>query len=147
MTPLGPFEPAAHLAVGVSGGSDSLALLLLADRWVRQRGGSVMALTVDHRLRPQSAAEAGLVRSWLAARDIEHRVLTWREPHSVGGVQAAARAARLRLLGDWCRRKGVLHLMLAHQLEDQAETLLERLSGGSGVDGLAGMPQVRALGL
>jgi len=147
MIPLGPFEPATHLAVGVSGGSDSLALVLLADRWARQRGGGVTALTVDHRLRPQSAAEAGMVRSWLAARDIEHRVLTWREPHSSGGVQAAARAARLRLLGDWCRRKGVLHLMLAHQLEDQAETLLERLSGGSGVDGLAGMPQVRALGL
>jgi len=147
MAPLGPFEPAAHLAVGVSGGSDSLALVLLADRWARQRGGSVTALTVDHRLRPQSAAEARMVRSWLAVRDIAHRVLTWREPHSGGGVQAAARAARLRLLGDWCRRKGVLHLMLAHQLEDQAETLLERLSGGSGVDGLAGMPQVRALGL
>ena len=147
MTPLGPFEPATHLAVGVSGGSDSLALALLADRWARQRGGGVTALTVDHRLRPQSATEAGMVRSWLAARGIEHCVLTWREPHSGGGIQAAARAARLQFLGNWCRRKGVLHLMLAHQLEDQAETLLERLSGGSGVDGLAGMAQVRALGL
>ena len=146
MARLGPFEAQPRLAVGVSGGADSLALALLAHRWAAKRGGTVTALTVNHRLRPESAAEARYVGEWLSARGIPHHTLVWRNPPKGAGLQAAARQARLRLLGGWCRWAGVLHLLLAHQREDQAETFLARLASGSGVDGLAGMPRTRVLG-
>jgi len=95
---LGPYERAPRLAVAVSGGADSLALALLADAWARRRGGAIAALTVDHRLRPESAAEARQTGEWLAARGIAHRTLVWEGPYPASDVQAEARAARYRLL-------------------------------------------------
>ncbi|MDZ5647552.1 tRNA lysidine(34) synthetase TilS [Nitrospirillum sp. BR 11828] len=145
MAPLGPFENAPLLGVGVSGGRDSLALTLLADRWARARGGAVHALTVDHGLRPESAAEAAQVGRWLAGRGIAHTILTWTGPKPASGLQAAARQARYDLLAGACRARGILHLCLAHQREDQAETVALRRAGGSGADGLAGMAAARAL--
>lgn len=139
MAAFAPFEPAPHLAVAVSGGADSLALTLLAQGWAAAAGGTVTALTVDHRLRAESAAEAAQVADWLASRGIAHQVLRRDEPFPPGGVQAAARAVRYGLLDGWCAAKGVLHLLVAHNLEDQAETFLLRLARGSGLDGLAGM--------
>ena len=139
MAPLGPFEAAPHLAVAVSGGLDSMALALLAHAWARARGGEAIGLTVDHGLRPESAAEAQAVARWLEARGVRHHILYWRGQKPQVNLQAAARAARYRLLESWCRGAGILHLLLAHQLEDQAETFLLRLGRGSGVDGLAAM--------
>ena len=143
MAPLGPFEPAPRIAVAVSGGSDSIALCLLADRWARARGGSVFGLTVDHDLRPESGAEAAQVQCWLTARNIAHRTLRWRGARPTARIQEEARAARLALLAGWCRRAGILHLLLGHQRQDQAETVLQRLVRGSGIDGLAAMAPVR----
>ena len=143
MVPLGPFEPAPRIAVAVSGGPDSLALCLLADRWARARSGAAFGLTVDHRLRPESGAEAAQVQCWLTARGITHRTLRWLGARPITGLQEQARAARLALLTGWCRRAGVLHLLLGHQREDQAETALQRLVRGSGIDGLAAMAPVR----
>ena len=143
MARLGPFEPSPTVAVAVSGGPDSMALCLLADRWARRQGGSVLALTVDHRLRTGSAEEAATVAAWLADRRIVHRVLPWRGRSAGGSVQAAARTARYGLLEQACGEAGILHLLLAHTLDDQAETVLLRLSRGSGVDGLAAMAGVR----
>ncbi len=137
-----PFERLPRIAVGVSGGADSLALALLADGWARRRGGEAMALTVDHRLRRGSGAAAREVGRILAPHGIRHHVLTRHGPAPRSNVQAAAREARYALLGDWCRRQGILHLALAHHLEDQAETFLLRLGRGSGADGLACMPVV-----
>lgn len=142
MARLGPFEPAPQLAVAVSGGADSMALAVLADRWVRRRRGTVVALVVDHGLRPHSAAEATATRARLAGLGIASRLLVWRGDKPATGIQAAARAARYRLLENWCARHGVLHLMTGHQREDQAETLLIREARGSGPDGLAAMPAV-----
>ena len=142
MAAVGPFEARPHVAIAVSGGADSLALCLLADGWARSRGGRVTALTVDHGLRPGSAAEALAVGRWLKARGMEHHILRWRGPKPDSGVQAAARAARYRLLGSWCSEAGVLHLALAHHMGDQAETFLMRLGQGSGLDGLAAMSAI-----
>ena len=114
MQPLGPFEPAPRIAVAVSGGPDSLALCLLAERWARARGGTVAALTVDHGLRPESGAEAAQVKRWLAARAIAQRTLRWTSAPRSGATQAEARAARFALLTGWCRRAGVFHLLLGH---------------------------------
>ncbi len=143
LAPLGPFEPSPRLAVALSGGPDSLALCLLADRWAREHRGRVFGLTVDHRLRPESGAEAAQVRRWLAARHIAHRTLRWSGERPDSRIQERARAARLSLLTGWCRRAGVLHLLLGHQREDQAETVLQRFALGSGIDGLAAMASIR----
>lgn len=144
----GPFEASPHVAVGVSGGLDSMALCLLLDRWARERGGRVTALTVDHGLRPESTSESTVVGGWLGARGIAHAVLGWSGAKPTRGIQAAAREARHALLGDWCQRAGVLHLALAHHRDDQAETFLQRLGRGSGVAGLSAMSPltVRAFG-
>ena len=75
MASVGPFETAPRLAVAVSGGADSLALALLAQEWARGKGGAIVALTVDHGLRREAAAEARQVGRWLAARGIAHHVL------------------------------------------------------------------------
>jgi len=143
MAPLGPFEAAPRLAVAVSGGADSMALCLLAATWAARRGGESLAVTVDHRLRQESAAEAVTVAGWLAARGIGHHVLAWDGDKPGADIQAAAREARYRLLGEFCRSRGILHLLLAHHREDQAETLLLRLGRGSGLEGLAAMAPVR----
>ncbi|ARJ65110.1 tRNA lysidine(34) synthetase TilS [Magnetospirillum sp. ME-1] len=143
MAPLGPFESQPRLGVAVSGGADSLALALLADRWAKERGGDVLALTVDHGLRPESAAEAEWVGGWLAAQGIAQRILTWTGEKPRSDLQAAARAARYRLLGEACAEEGILHLLLAHHRDDQAETLLLRLGRGSGLDGLSAMAPER----
>lgn len=148
MEGLGPFEPAPVLAVAVSGGADSMALALLADRWARARRGRIVALTVDHGLRAESGAEAHTVGRWLKAKRIAHATLAWRRTSddvTTANLQAWARAARYRLMSDWCVEHGVLHLLLAHHRDDQAETLLLRLGRGSGVDGLAAMAPVREM--
>lgn len=139
MAPFAPFERQPRLAVAVSGGADSLALTLLADGWARGQGGSVLALTVDHGLRAESAAEAAQVGEWLAARGIAHRALGWSGPKPAANLQAEAREARYRLLREACRAAGILHLLTAHHRDDQAETLLLRLGRGSGLAGLSGM--------
>ncbi len=142
---IGGFEAQPLIAVAVSGGPDSLALTILADRWARERGGQLAALTVDHRLRPESAEEARILGGWLTSRGIAHHVLVWTGPKPASGIQEAARAARYRLLAGWCRERGCLHLLTAHHREDQAETYLIRRRAGSGIDGLAGMSAVREM--
>lgn len=139
MAALGPFEAGPTIVVAVSGGPDSMALALLAADWARRHGGVVEAVTVDHGLRPESSDEARQVGRWLKAHGVSHRVLVWPGPHPQTGIQAAARAARYELLTGHCRRRGILHLLLAHQRDDQAETVLMRQEAGSGPDGLAGM--------
>ncbi len=140
MRPFAPFEAHPVLALAVSGGRDSRALALLARQWAVRRGGRVVALVVDHGLRAEAAGEAAQTRRWLVARDIPAHVLCWRpaaKPHA--GVQAAARQARYRLLLDWCRQHDVLHLLTAHQADDQVETYVLRAARDSGPSGLAAM--------
>jgi tRNA(Ile)-lysidine synthase len=137
MAPLGPFERNPRLAVAVSGGPDSMTLLLLAQEWATALGGRVTALTVDHGLRAESGGEAAQVARWAAALGASHATLNWIGGKPAGDVQAAARAARYRLLEEWCAGAGVFHLLIAHHQDDQAETFLLRLARGSGLDGLA----------
>lgn len=127
-----------RLALAVSGGPDSLALLLLAHA---ARPGEVEAATVDHGLRPAAAEEAAAVGAICAALGVPHRTLTVTVPP--GNVQSAARAARYAALAAWMGEHGLAALLTAHHADDQAETLLLRLNRASGVAGLAG---VRASG-
>ena len=139
---LGPFEQAPELAVAVSGGSDSLALALLARDWAARRGGRAIGLIVDHGLRPESGHEAALAAGWLAARAMPAAVLAWTGPKPATGIQAAARTARYALLEAACRERAILHLLLAQHADDQAETVAMRAERHSGEAGLAGMAAV-----
>lgn len=139
MAPFDPFEAEPVLAVAVSGGRDSLALALLTHDWAAARGGRIVALIVDHALRTGSAEEAATTRALLEGLGISAVVLCWSGTKPRSGLQAAARAERYRLLSDECRRTGVLHLLLAHHADDQAETVTMRAARGSGPGGLAGM--------
>jgi tRNA(Ile)-lysidine synthase len=140
---LGPFERPPRLAVAVSGGPDSMALVRLARDWAGARGGTVLALIVDHRLRAGSTAESASVAAWLQQRGIVGRNLAWLGDKPSSGVLAAARIARYGLLEAACRSEKILHLLLGHHYEDQAETVALRVAGGSGDAGLAGMAAVR----
>lgn len=142
MACIGGFEPAPHLAVAVSGGSDSMALLLLAKIWAGECGGQVTALTVDHGLRPGSREESRRVASWCRERTVTHIELSWEGPKPRTGIQARARAARYALLEGWCHDAGVLHLLVAHHRDDQAETIAMRAAMKSGPEGLAGMAAI-----
>ena len=145
MAAFAPFEPNPVIAVAVSGGRDSMALARLAQDWALGVGGRAVALTVDHGLRPGSAAEADQVSAWMSPRGIDHHVLPWHGDKPASNIQAEARAARYRLLNDWCADHGVLHLLVAHHREDQAETVALRRERGSGAAGLAGMSPIRPL--
>lgn len=128
-----------RLAVAVSGGSDSMALCRLAADWTAGRGGQITALTVDHGLRRESAAESRQVGEWMRRAGIAHHVLPWTGPKPTSGIQEAARQERYRLLLDWCHQHRLPYLLLGHHRQDQAETVLHRLLRGSGIVGLAGM--------
>lgn len=142
MAGLGPFENRPVVAVAVSGGPDSMALVALSHDWARDRGGRVEGLIVDHGLRPDSTDEADRVAEWLNEFGIGRRILTWRGDKPRSDIQATARTARYGLMGDWCRSEGVAHLLLGHHQDDLAETFLLRLERHSGLDGLAAMAAV-----
>jgi tRNA(Ile)-lysidine synthase len=135
-------EPAIVLAV--SGGPDSIALMWLAARWRRglRRGPRLVAVTVDHGLRSEAAAEARDVKRLARTLDLPHRTMRWTGAKPKTGLPAAARSARYRLLAQAARASGATHILTAHTRDDQAETLLMRLLRGSGIAGLAAMARV-----
>ena len=135
------FRSTPALVLAVSGGPDSVALMWLAARWraALKQGPRLVAITVDHRLRAESAREARDVKRLATSLGIEHRTLVWRGDKPKAGLPAAARDARYDLLAKAARRVGAIHIVTAHTRDDQAETVLMRLSRGSGIAGLAGM--------
>lgn len=146
-TLLAPWRDAPGLALAVSGGADSMALLLLAARWRVKLADAprVLAFTVDHGLRPEAAREAEFVAAAAARLGIEHHTLRWTGEKPAGNLQAAARQARYRLLADAAAEHGLGHVVTAHHLDDQAETFMLRLARGSGVYGLGAMEDEHGL--
>lgn len=137
-------EVADHSAFGlaVSGGPDSLALMLLVRAWCDQRAGAAPAVTVycvDHRLRPEAMAEAAFVARTAQQLGFSSRTLVWTGDKPSTGIQVAARQARYRLIGAAMAKDKVPTLLTGHHVEDQAETVLMRMAHGSGIKGLGGM--------
>ena len=137
----------ASVILAVSGGPDSTALLFLAARWraARTKRPKLVAVTVDHGLRPSSAREAAVVKRLAADLHVEHRTVRWMGRKPDTGLQEAARAVRYRLLVAAARKAGARHILTAHTRDDQAETVLFRLARGSGLSGLAGIARISAL--
>jgi len=131
----------AALVLAVSGGPDSTALMYIAARWRAglKKGPALLAVTVDHGLRKEAAGEARAVATLARELGIAHRTLRWRGAKPKTGLPQAARAARYRLLETAARQAGAAAILTAHTLDDQAETVLMRMSRGSGLTGLAGM--------
>ncbi len=140
-------ENARGLVLAVSGGPDSTALLVLAARWAKRlkRAPKLIAVTIDHGLRAEAAREAAAVKRLARRLRVTHRTLRWRGKKPKTGLQEAARAARYRLLAQAAATAGFAHVLTAHTLDDQAETVLFRLARGSGLIGLAGMAHVSPL--
>lgn len=136
-----PLGGAKGIGLAVSGGADSLALMLLAARW-RDADPSAPPLfvySVDHALRPEAAGEVAFVLTEADKLGLASRGLRWDGAKPDTGVSEAARTARYRLMGEAMRRDGAEILATAHHLDDQAETVLMRLAHGSGLAGLRGM--------
>jgi tRNA(Ile)-lysidine synthase len=135
------WKAAPAIVLAVSGGPDSLALMWLAVRWrgALARGPQLFAVTVDHGLRAESAAEARAVKRLARSLELPHRTMRWTGAKPKTGLPAAARAARYHLLAQAARASGATHVFTAHTRDDQAETLLMRMLRGSGIAGLAAM--------
>jgi tRNA(Ile)-lysidine synthase len=135
------WKAAPAIVLAVSGGPDSIALMWLAARWRRaiSRGPHLIAVTIDHGLRTEAAREARDVKHLAKTLDLPHRTLRWTGAKPKTGLPAAARDARYRLLAKAARASGATHVLTAHTQDDQAETLLMRMSRGSGIAGLAAM--------
>ncbi|WP_069308505.1 tRNA lysidine(34) synthetase TilS, partial [Methylobrevis pamukkalensis] len=140
-----PFSGLSRIAVAVSGGADSTGLLHLLSGWSARTpdAPALQVLTVDHGLRPAAAEEAARVAELAAALSLPCEILRWHTLPPTGDIQAAARAARYRLLAEATRRAGIGHVLLAHHRDDVAETFLIRLARGSGLRGLSAMPARR----
>jgi tRNA(Ile)-lysidine synthase len=150
-SPLDPnalFAPLANetsLLLAVSGGPDSVALMLLAAQSSLRTTCEIAVATVDHALRPESLDEARRVGQWARAQGFAHHILTWRGAKPDTRIQERAREARYQLLAQCARDIGAGAIVSAHHADDQAETILFRLTRGSGVAGLAGMASVSTL--
>ncbi|MDR0449540.1 MAG: tRNA lysidine(34) synthetase TilS [Rickettsiales bacterium] len=127
--------PAGKIAVALSGGADSMALM----HWCRALNLDITAITIDHGLRPESSAEAGFAKAAATKIGVPHHTLAWRGEKPNTGIEESAREARYGLLLDFCRENDIKILMTAHHADDNIETFLMNLGRGSGLFGLAGM--------
>lgn len=131
-----------RLGVAVSGGSDSLALLLGLAQTLDCEATQIFVATVDHGLRSEARDEAAFVAAICTELGLKHTTLRWGQgPKASGNLQAQARDARYSLLSKWAQELGLDAVALGHTADDQAETVLMQLSRAAGVDGLAAMAE------
>ncbi len=137
-------ERCPALLLAVSGGPDSIALMVLAQAWTKtlKRKPELVVATVDHGLRAEAKREAANVGKFARKLGLKHRTLKWTGKKPATGLQQAARLARYRLLSDAARKAGASFVLTAHTLDDQAETVLIRMSRGSGITGLSAMARI-----
>ena len=135
-------EKPLKLAVAVSGGADSMALTLLLHNWAMLNKVDMVALTVDHNLRKESAKEALKVNKWLLKYGIKHNILTYTGVVPKSNIEAIARKYRYDLLFNYLKENNIKYLMIAHNQDEQKETFFLNLSRGSGIYGLCAMPNI-----
>ena len=127
------------IAVSLSGGADSMCLTFLLDEFCRQNNISLLAITIDHKLRAESTLEANKVSKYLKKCNINHIILTWHHNEIKANIQNEARNARYKILCNYCKENDIDNLFVGHTFDDQAETVLLRILRGSGIDGVSGI--------
>ncbi|WP_299208921.1 tRNA lysidine(34) synthetase TilS [uncultured Tateyamaria sp.] len=132
-------NPPERMAVAVSGGGDSVALLAALVEYCRDQDVELHVITVDHGLREETRDEIALVTDLCVRWNLPHHVEYWTGWDGQGNLQAAARDARYEIMADWAYANRISHIALGHTADDQAETFVMRLARGSGVDGLSAM--------
>lgn len=137
-----PILKNSKIAVAVSGGSDSLALCVLLNQFVKEYGGQLHCLTINHQLRNDSLSEAIKVGEILKELGINHHIIPWEGDKPKSNIQEEARIARYNLLTEYCHNHDISYLATGHQKNDQAENFIIRLEHGSGVYGLSGIPSI-----
>ena len=136
------FEKYPNVAVGVSGGPDSIALAYLLDKWIRTQKGKLQALIFDHRLRPNSKEESLQVKKNLQDLQIASKILTPKKNLLIKKNMEQARNNRLGKLINFCNKNNILHLFLGHHFDDNLETYLIRKVNGSNFEGLGSMEEI-----
>ncbi|MDR2106905.1 MAG: tRNA lysidine(34) synthetase TilS, partial [Holosporaceae bacterium] len=142
-------EPVAAVCAAVSGGADSMSLLIMASEWAAKNNLQIFCITVDHKLREESAAEAEFVGNFCKSLQIGHEIAVWnanKETIGQGKLENLAREARYRLISEFCERNSIPILFTGHTWNDQLETFEMRKKFGSSPRGLAGMSRIRSLG-
>ena len=133
------------VAVAVSGGSDSIGLLLLLSDWCKIKYLDLKVITVNHQLRDSAQNECDFVKG--VANDLgwEHQTLYWKNTTKFGNLSKKAREGRYRLMSEWGQSEGIDEIFLGHTLNDQAETVLMELRRKAGVEGLSAMPKLKMM--
>ncbi len=129
-------------ATALSGGCDSLALTLLARDWCAKSGIDLTAIIVDHKLRPESAIEAGTVKSKMDALGIKCEILTYAGEIPTSSIEETARNYRYDLIINYCKNNDIKFVATGHNKNEQCETFLLNLTRGSGLYGLCGIPEI-----
>ena len=130
------------MLIALSGGSDSMALCRMASHWAKVTGATLHTASIDHGLRPNSAADSAQAIAWARALGLSGEVVRLDERPAHGGLQAWARHARYQALASVARHLGAKLILVGHTWDDQVETVCWRLARQSGLDGLAGMAEV-----
>ena len=130
------------IGLAVSGGGDSIAMLVLASEWAILNKTKIYVVTVNHNLRKEAKEEIIFTREFTKKLGFSHSSLDWRRPSKAGNLQSQASLARKKLISDWAKENNIKTVLLAHTIDDQVETILMRFSRGSGVDGLVGMKKL-----
>ena len=137
------FENNPHVAVSLSGGADSLALMCLLNQWVSLKSGKLIALIVDHQIRKGSGDECKYVKKIANSKKIDCRILTWSETKPKSRLMELARKKRYELVVNYCTKNKILHLMTGHHFDDKLETFYMRSSRNGNIVGLSSIPWIR----
>ena len=129
-------------AIAVSGGSDSMCLAFFAARYALSHNNKIHTLIIDHKLRKESSIEATKVKKILTKNNIKSNILTWKGKTPKSNIQLNARNIRYSLLSEYCYKKNIKNLIVAHHVDDQIENFFIRLIRGSGLSGLASMSEI-----
>ena len=130
------YERNPQIAIGVSGGPDSLALTILLHQWLKKKNGILIALIVDHKIRAESFSESLQTKKFLKTRGIETKILFVDKKKVKDGKQSQARTNRFEKLIKYCKKNKIFHLFLGHHFDDNLETFVLRKIAGSNFEGL-----------
>ena len=136
------FEKNPSVAVSVSGGPDSIALLFLIKEWTHYVNGHLISLIVDHNLRYGSSNEALMVSNYLKKKNIDTKILSIKKINILNKSMKEARLNRYNLITDYCKKNNILHLFVGHTKDDNIETFLNRKISGSNFEGLISMKKI-----